>query len=131
MIASAADEAAQHHNWPSNLPHVIVVNSVTSTTIGATPRTESYLAVQRLHELLAKITLAIPSTSCSSNATGLGAGYAGLIYSAALNARDAGALDPYPDRSQCELVGGDRCPITPNEIGHRSPPTNSHWERSG
>ena len=28
VIASAADEAAQHHNWPSNYPHTIVVNSV-------------------------------------------------------------------------------------------------------
>ncbi len=28
MIASAADEAAQHNNWPSSLPHVIMVNSV-------------------------------------------------------------------------------------------------------
>ena len=29
VIASAADEAAQHNNWPSSLPHVILVNSVT------------------------------------------------------------------------------------------------------
>src|SRR4029450_5894078 len=29
VIASAADEAAQHHNWPSSNPHVILVNSVT------------------------------------------------------------------------------------------------------
>src|SRR6266545_2774206 len=28
VIASAADEAAQHNNWPSSLPHVILVNSV-------------------------------------------------------------------------------------------------------
>ena len=33
-----------------------------------------------------------------------------------MNAEDAGALDPYPDHSSCELVGGDPCPITPNEI---------------
>src|SRR5207249_12132342 len=24
IVASAADEAAQHHNWPSNYPHMIV-----------------------------------------------------------------------------------------------------------
>jgi len=114
VLASAADEAAQHNNWPSSLPHVIVANSVTDGD-GAVPN-ESYLAFNGCTNFGAKITVAIPSTSCSSNAVGLAAGYAGLIYSAALNAADAGALDPYPDRSQCELVGGDRCPITPNEI---------------
>jgi hypothetical protein len=114
VLASAADEAAQHNNWPSSLPHVIVANSVTDGD-GAVP-SKSYLAFNGCTNFGAKITVAIPSTSCSSNAVGLAAGYAGLIYSAALNARDAGALDPYPDTSKCQLVGGDRCPITPNEI---------------
>src|SRR3712207_45443 len=31
VIASAADEAAQHDNWPSSYPHVVLVNSVTHT----------------------------------------------------------------------------------------------------
>ena len=39
VIASAADEAAQHNNWPSSLPHVIVVNSVTQVRRArSTPR---------------------------------------------------------------------------------------------
>ncbi|MEA2443800.1 MAG: hypothetical protein QOJ12_1092, partial [Thermoleophilales bacterium] len=29
IIASAADESAQHHNWPSTYDHTLVVNSVT------------------------------------------------------------------------------------------------------
>ncbi len=114
VMASAADEASQHNNWPSSLPHVIVANSVTDGD-GAVPN-RSYLAFNGCTNFGAKITIAIPSTSCSSNAVGLAAGYAGLIYSAALNAIGAGALDPYPDTSQCRLVGGDPCPITPNEI---------------
>jgi len=114
VMASAADESAQHNNWPSSLPHVIVANSVTDGD-GAVPD-KSYLAFNGCTNFGAKITVAIPSTSCSSNAVGLAAGYAGLIYSAALNAIDLGALDPYPDASQCSLVGGDPCPITPNEI---------------
>ncbi|GIK77928.1 MAG: hypothetical protein BroJett022_16180 [Actinomycetes bacterium] len=114
VMASAADEAAQHNNWPSSLPHVIVANSVTDGD-GAVPN-RSYLAFNGCTNFGAKITIAIPSTSCSSNAVGLAAGYAGLIYSAALNAIDAGALDPYPDGTRCRLVGGDPCPITPNEI---------------
>jgi Subtilase family len=114
VIASAADEAAQHNNWPSSLPHVIVVNSVRDSPLPAPSK--SYLAFNGCTNFSAKITLAIPSTSCSSNATGLGAGMAGLVYSAALDARDKGVLSPYPDRSECQRTSGAPCLVTPNEV---------------
>jgi hypothetical protein len=114
VIASAADEAAQHNNWPSSLPHVIVVNSVRDGPIP--PPNQSYLAFNGCTNFSAKITLAIPSTSCSSNATGLGAGMAGLVYSAALDAHQAGVLSSYPDGSECERVNGDPCLLTPDEV---------------
>ena len=69
VIASAADEAAQHNNWPSSLPHVILVNSVTPGPVP--PPDQSYLAFNGCTNFNAKITLSIPSTSCSSDATGL------------------------------------------------------------
>ena len=114
VMASAADEAAQHNNWPST-PAARDRRQLGHRRRGAVPN-KSYLAFNGCTNFGAKITIAIPSTSCSSNAVGLAAGFAGLIYSAALNAADAGALDPYPDQSRCRLVGGDPCPITPNEI---------------
>ncbi|MGH2982356.1 MAG: FG-GAP repeat domain-containing protein, partial [Solirubrobacterales bacterium] len=86
------------------------------------PPNQSYLAFNGCTNFNAKITLAIPSTSCSSNATGLAAGMAGLIYSAAYTAHQKGALQPSPNRSLCRLVasshlsGDDRCLITPNEV---------------
>jgi hypothetical protein len=112
VIASAADEAAQHHNWPSNSSHVIVVNSVDQYQIQYTP-SPSYLQFNGCTNFSSHVTLAIPSSSCSSNATGLGAGYAGLIYSAALNARDAGALSPHPN---CQRVNGQPCILSANEV---------------
>jgi hypothetical protein len=117
IIASAADEAAQHNNWPSTMPHVIVVNSVTKSDIAdGQPNPISYLALNGCTNFSAKITLAIPSTSCSSNATGLASGMAGLIYSAALDAKDKGKLLDYPDASECQRTNGDPCVITPNEV---------------
>ena len=111
VIASAADEAAQHNNWPSSLPHVILVNSVTKYDSGSSP--QSYLDFNGCTNFSAKITVSIPSSSCSSEATGKGAGIAGLIYSAALDAQDRGKLDPSAD---CTRVDGDPCVITPNEV---------------
>ncbi|MEA2439713.1 MAG: hypothetical protein QOH76_1137, partial [Thermoleophilaceae bacterium] len=115
VMASAADEAAQHHNWPSSLPHTIVTNSVTQYDSTFTPTQKSYLEFNGCTNFASKITVAIPSTSCSSNAVGVGAGLAGLIYSAALNAKKAGSLDPSPS-STCTRPGGAECLITPNEV---------------
>ena len=70
VIASAADEAAQHHNWPSSLPHVIIVNSIEKYDLAITPATHSYLQFNGCTNFSSKITVAIPSVSCSSDATG-------------------------------------------------------------
>jgi subtilase family protein/VCBS repeat protein len=113
VIASAADEAAQHHNWPSNYPHTIVVNSVDKYDQTFTPLNPSYLQFNGCTNFSTKVTLSIPSSSCSSNATGVGAGFAGLIYSAALNARDDGKLSNAPG---CRRTNGDPCVITANEV---------------
>jgi hypothetical protein len=85
VIASAADEAAQHHNWPSNEPHTIVVNSVTKYREGLTDEPRSYLQFNGCTNFSSKISVAIPSVSCSSDATGRASGMAGLLYSAALD----------------------------------------------
>ena len=120
VIASAADEAAQHNNWPSSLPHVILVNSVTKYDNDSVPVPHSYLQFNGCTNFNAKITVAIPSSSCSSEATGKGSGIAGLIYSAALNAYDRGKLDPSDDCTRAVDADDDGdpdpCLITPNEV---------------
>jgi len=113
VIASAADEAAEHHNQPGALPHTIVVNSVRPYDPTFTPSPRSYLQFNGCTNFSTKITLAVPSSSCSSEATGKSAGVAGLIYSAAFNARDAGKLGPSDD---CRRPDGTKCVITPNEV---------------
>jgi Subtilase family len=113
VIASAADEAAQHHNWPSSLPRTIVVNSIRKYDDTLTPQPRSYLQVNGCTNFSTKITLAIPSTSCSSEATGRSAGVAGLVYSAALDARDAGRLASHPT---CRRATGGRCVLSADEV---------------
>lgn len=113
VIASAADEAAEHHNWPSTYPHVIVVNSVTQYDDTFTPVPRSYLQFNGCTNFSSKITIAIPSVSCSSDATGRSSGMAGLVYSEALNAYENNDIDTHPT---CERTDGDACVITPNEV---------------
>jgi len=119
VVVSAADEAAQHNNQPF-LPKTILVNSVTRSL--TPPPNQSYLAFNGCTNFNAKITLAIPSTSCSSDAVGVGSGMAGIVVSAAYNALEKGALDEHPtcmlagDGPDPGTVGPDPCAITPNEV---------------
>ena len=109
VIASAADESAAHNNWPSSYPGVILVNSVTHTD----GLSASYLEFNGCTNFNAKIDLAIPSVSCSSDATGRAAGMAGLVLSAALNARASGALAPHP---ACRRTDGRACLLSAAEV---------------
>jgi hypothetical protein len=113
VIASAADEAAQHHNYPSSHEKPIVVNSVTAWDGDVPEIPRSYVAFNGCTNFSSKVTLAIPSTSCSSNATEVGAGMAGLVYSAALNAIQQGKLQP---NARCQRADGSPCPVTADEV---------------
>ncbi len=113
VIASAADEAAEHQNQPGSLPDAIVVNSVTRYSPGLTSSPPSYLQLNGCTNFSTRVVLSVPSSSCSSEATGKAAGVAGLIYSAAQDAVNAGRLRPSAD---CRRVGGSPCPITANEV---------------
>ena len=83
VVASAADEAAQHHNQPGALPHVILVNSVTQYDEVFSPQPRSYLQFNGCTNFMSKVTVSVPSSSCSSEATGRSAGIVGLAYSLA------------------------------------------------
>ncbi len=112
VIASAADEAAEHHNEPGALADAIVVNSVTKYA-SLTSSPPSYLQLNGCTNFGTRIVLAVPSSSCSSEATGKSAGVAGLIISAAENAVAQHRLKPSAD---CRRVDGSRCVITANEV---------------
>lgn len=96
VIASAADEESFHHNVPGANRHTIVVNSVTryGDLAGLVMTPHSYLYLNGCTNYGGNMAVAITSTSCSSEATGRGAGIAGLIISAALNAAEQGQLTP-------------------------------------
>ena len=114
VIASAADEESEHHNYPATYNHTVQVNSVTrfANVSGVKQSPESYLYLNGCTNYGAHIALAVPSSSCSSEATGRSAGVAGLVVSAALNAIDRGTLTPYP-RDDGSLAP---FPLSPEEI---------------
>ncbi|HEV3474639.1 MAG TPA: S8 family serine peptidase [Actinomycetota bacterium] len=93
--ASEADEAAGHHNWPAAYDHTMVVNSIRTSGISPAGRPNSYLYFNGCTNFGGYTYVSIPSTSCSSEATGRSSGVSGLLYSAALNAVETGAMTRY------------------------------------
>lgn len=114
VIASAADEESFHHNWPAANRHTVTVNSVTKADdiagLALTP--SSYLYLNGCTNYGGNMAVAISSTSCSSEATGRGAGIAGLLVSAALDRVDAGLLTP----RRVDALGHAH-PLSANEVG--------------
>ena len=126
VIASAADEQAEHHNQPGALPHTIVVNAVEGpASLGSVPVTNtppSYLQLDGCTNFGTRVDLSVPATSCSSEATGKSSGVAGLVYSAAENACGAGLYGACTSGGKlaaskdCTRVNGTPCAITPDEV---------------
>ncbi|MHB2023916.1 MAG: S8 family serine peptidase [Mycobacteriales bacterium] len=117
VVASAADEEAQHHNEPANLMHTIVVNSITQAPRGPNGLPEfqpgSYLYLNGCTNYGANIALSVESASCSSEATGKTGGVVGLAESAAHAAMASGVISAYPGVS---TVSGAPVPLSANEL---------------
>ncbi|MGQ0537186.1 MAG: S8 family serine peptidase [Methanobacteriota archaeon] len=101
IVASAADEAAYHHNFPSGHDYTINVNSIrTGAEVGGfplQPHPRSFLYVNGCTNFGGNVWASVSSTSCSSEATGRSAGIAGLVESHARNLAARGNLTPHPD----------------------------------
>ncbi len=101
IVASSADEAAQHHNPPAARRYTIPVNSVTRA---GTPKDDtdgildpSYLYLQGCTNFGTYLWVSVSGTSCSSEATGRGSGIVGLLQSHARNQVDRGIIRAHPD----------------------------------
>lgn len=116
VISSAADEEAEHHNEPGDLPGTIVVNSSTQgLTQGSTSlyNPPSYLYLNGCTNYGANVAVTVESASCSSEATGKTGGITGLIESEAKNLLQSGALSAYPGLS---TVSGAPVALSSTEV---------------
>jgi hypothetical protein len=101
-----------------------VAGTATSIRVPVTNTPPSYLQLDGCTNFGTRIDVAVPATSCSSEATGKSSGVVGLIYSAALNACGAGLYGECSSSSSaklkaaanCTRVDGSPCPITADEV---------------
>jgi hypothetical protein len=85
IIASAADELSFHHNMPGTTDHTIYVHAIVFDGASAKVST-TFLNFNNCTNYGGNLLLSSPGTGCSSEATGVTSGHAGMLYSAALKA---------------------------------------------
>ncbi|MFH1469073.1 MAG: FG-GAP-like repeat-containing protein [Pseudomonadota bacterium] len=83
VVASAADETSYHQNAPGFNAHTLFVHAIRYDTDSRDDAT-TFLAYSNCTNHGARLDLSAPATHCSSGATGITAGVAGLLYSTAL-----------------------------------------------
>ncbi len=86
VVSSAGDETAWHSNPPANQSRTVYVHGVTYSG-DSEAEASSFLAYENCTNHGPRLDFSVPSDDCSSYATGLTAGIAGLVLSAG---RDAG-----------------------------------------
>jgi hypothetical protein len=94
LVTSAADENSFHPNYPGTSNHTLYVNALVYG--GGNPQAaDSYLAFNNCTNYGGQAALAAPGEACSSEAVGVTAGVAGVLYSASVSPdRPGGPLDP-------------------------------------
>lgn len=128
VVASMADEAAKHPNLPGALEHTMSVNSVTekkNDLFGGNQPPSGYLALNGCTNFGGKTFVSVPSSACSSEATGQSAGMVGLIES---YARDRGITLTADEVMQIVRATADDIDFsTPNAVD----PANNFGTPSG
>ena len=89
VIASAADELSFHHNFPGTTNHTVYVHAVVHDEPNRA-RSTTFLNFNNCTNFGGQLVLSSPGGGCSSEATGVTSGHAGLIYSYGLDQN----LDP-------------------------------------
>jgi hypothetical protein len=92
IMASAADETSYHQNYPANNHHTVYIHAIRYDSDDREDA-DTFFSYSNCTNHGGHLVLSAPSTSCSSGAVGVGAGMAGLIYSAGRDAVEDGTLD--------------------------------------
>lgn len=83
VISSAADELSYHHNMPATTDHTVYVHAIVFD--GPSPKNSTtFLNFNNCTNYGGQLLLSSPGTGCSSEATGVTSGHAGMIYSMAV-----------------------------------------------
>ncbi|MCB9642803.1 MAG: hypothetical protein H6728_06965, partial [Myxococcales bacterium] len=83
VIGSSADETSYHHNFPGIYLHTLYVSAIRYDA-DKVEQSTTFLNFTNCSNFGGKLVLSTPGVHCSSEATGITSGHAGLLFSAGL-----------------------------------------------
>jgi len=126
VVASAADENSFHQNSPGWVDHTLYVHAVTHSD-NDREDSESFLAYSNCTNHGARLDLSATSSGCSSGATGVTSGVAGLVVSIG---RDRGLDLTAAEQFQLLTTTATDIDIPESrEVGSRYYPSREGWDR--
>ena len=126
VIASAADENSFHQNMPGTANHTIYVHSIEADD-NDDWQASSFLSYSACTNHGANLLLSTPGTGCSSQATGMSAGQAGLLLSYALQQALSPSLTPEEIRGLM-IQGVDDIVVNPGGEDLSKFPSDVGWD---
>jgi hypothetical protein len=130
VIASAADELSYHHNFPGTNNHTVYVHAIQYDGASASQST-TYLNFNNCTNYGMQLLLSTPGLGCSSEATGITAGHAGLLYAAALKAGlGVGDVPPISaeEIKQVITLNVDDIDVNPDDSDPTKFPSTEGWD---
>ena len=131
IMASAADETSYHHNPPGANHHTVYVHAIRHDSPD-TDNAHTFLAFSNCTNFGPRLALSVSAEGCSSGATGISSGVAGLVYSAMKDALDVGTLDtPLSSNEVYQLLTTTALDIDHNPDGafEQEYPSREGWDR--
>jgi hypothetical protein len=127
VIASAADEFAYHHNYPSVYNHALYVNAIRFNHLDDYRQASTFWGVNPCTNFGPRVWVTVPAESCSSGATSRLAGVAGLVEAIA---RDEGLGDLHAeDVYQVLRASADDLDNTDPDWGHMRYPARPGFDQ--
>ncbi len=126
VIASAADELSYHHNFPGTNNHTVYVHAIQYDKASADQST-TFLNFNNCTNFGMQLLLSTPGLGCSSEATGITSGHAGLVYAAGLKAN----LDPplsAEELKQILIMNVDDIDVNPLDDDPTKFPSGPGWD---
>ena len=127
VVASAADEVSYHHNYPGVNAHTLYVHAIVPND--DEDEATSFLAYSNCTNHGSRLDLSVSSPYCSSGATGLAAGVAGLMVS---EAWEQGILLSAAEQRHLMVSTADDIDLQPDVDAARAEgryPSGPGWDR--
>ncbi|MCK6509966.1 FG-GAP-like repeat-containing protein [Myxococcota bacterium] len=126
VIGSSADETSYHHNYPGIYLHTLYVSAIRYDA-EKVEQSKTFLNFTNCSNFGGKLVISTPGVSCSSEATGISSGHAGLLYAAGLKFKVTPPLNA-AETYQLFIMSADDINVAESKTDKTKYPSGPGWD---